>query len=257
MASKNNSPSESLINAVVASLVGGVPAIRGPDVFQTATTFIGGLFRSEPSSINVVKLYHSSLVPSVLANGQNVQIQLHTGPVRIDEKCLAPEFDYDFTNKRDDGKKYVRGNEPYERPYGSYRMALKVKDQFGNDNIWLGDTGTERGEWPVSYHGTALHNAKSIAEDGYDLTKGKRFLHGKGIYSTPEIWVAKLYAVKFEYDGDSYSCILQNRVNPKYLKVFSKKETEVGIYWLSNDDKNEVDETELIRPYGICIFKEN
>lgn len=98
----------------------------------------------------------------------------------------------------------------------------------------------------VSYHGTAKHNMKSIAEEGYDLCKGKRFLFGTGIYTTPDISVAELYATIFIFKGENYKIVLQNRVNPKTLKRVEKKETGVGEYWIS---KNQED----VRPYGICI----
>ena len=68
-----------------------------------------------------------------------------------------------------------------------------MKGQF-DDDVWLGMKGKEAGEWPVSYHGTANHNAQTIAEEGYKLSKGKRFRYGIGIYSTPEVAVAKMYA---------------------------------------------------------------
>ncbi|CAG8512350.1 5361_t:CDS:2 [Funneliformis mosseae] len=98
---------------------------------------------------------------------------------------LAPRFDYDFTNIHD----YWR------RPCGWKRIALNVLDKY-EDNIWLGVddryslTSSVQNEWPVSYHGTAKHNCKSIAEEGYDLCKCKRFIFGHGIYSTPDINVA-------------------------------------------------------------------
>jgi len=175
-------------------------------------------------------------------------------PLAVDTDCLAPEFDHDFTNIRDNNQTFCRGNQPYERPCGSYRIALKVKDKFGTDNDWLGMKGHEPSEWPVSYHGTERHNALDIAEEGFKLSKGKRFLYGRGIYSTPQLEVAKLYANSFVHEGTSYKCVIQNRVNPQYLKVFSEEVTGVGIYWLSAADQY-VDEGELIRPYGLCLFK--
>lgn len=175
----------------------------------------------------------------------------------MDKNSLSPEFNHDFTNMPDVGKTYVRGNQPYERPCGSYRIVLKVKDKFDKDNAWLGMTGNDLDEQPVSYHGTAQRHAPSIAEEGYKLSKGTRFRYGKGIYSTPEVGVAKLYAAKFKHEGSSYSCILQNRVNPKYLKVILIEENDVGTYWLSAADKDGVDESELLRPYGMCLFNEH
>ena len=206
------------------------------------------------NSSNLVQVYHSSLVPAVSVDGKSAQRKKLNHVLVVSTTCLAPEFDHDFTRTNDKGNAFRRGNQPYERPCGSYRVALKVKDKFGLDNTWLGMKGDDPNEWPVSYHGTGEKNAQDIAQDGFKLIKGKRFLYGKGIYSTPELEVAKAYATRFEHQGTSYMCVLQNRVNPKYLKVFSKSETGVGIYWLSAADE-EVDESELIRPYGLCLFK--
>jgi hypothetical protein len=97
----------------------------------------------------------------------------------------------------------------------------------------------------------------SIVEEGFKLSKGDRFKFGKGIYSTPELEVAKLYANEFEHQGQKYFVLFQNRVNPKYLKVISKEETEIGTYWLSSKGSDDTDDvmSELIRPYAVCIFK--
>lgn len=112
-------------------------------------------------------------------------------------------------------------------------------------------------EWAISYHETGKHNARSIAEEGYRLRKGKRFLHGMGIYSTPEIEIAKKYASKFIYEGKKYLLVIQNRVNPKYLQILDKKTTGVGTYYLSINDTVNADDMShsCIRPYGLCLFK--
>ncbi|CAF1279214.1 unnamed protein product [Adineta ricciae] len=92
--------------------------------------------------------------------------------------------------------------------------------------------------WPVSYHGTGQHNALDIAEEDYKLSKHKRFLHGKGIYSSPAPKVAQQYATSFD------------------RKVIPKKETGVGTYRLTAADEDEdIEESEFIRPYGLCLFK--
>ena len=51
-----------------------------------------------------------------------------------------------------------------------------------------------KGEWPVSYHGTKDTSAGKIALEGFDLKKGKRFLYGRGIYSSPDPAKAEEYA---------------------------------------------------------------
>ncbi|GBC04205.1 hypothetical protein RclHR1_05570006 [Rhizophagus clarus] len=148
----------------------------------------------------------------------------------------------------------MRGNFNYKRPYGWKRFALKVLDKY-EDNTWLGVEGREnerhstQDEWPVCYHGTVIHNCKSIVENGYLLNKGKRFRYGVGIYSTPDINVAAEYSSKFAHKGSYYVAVIQNRVNPSSLIKISKMKTGIGEYWIT-PTRND------IRPYGICIKKE-
>nr|CAG8478099.1 6958_t:CDS:1 [Entrophospora candida] len=161
---------------------------------------------------------------------------------------LHPEYDYDFTNINDNGIKHKRGGVSYQRPCGWKRYALKVTGKYDNgDDKWL---GTGEDSWPVTYHGTANHNANSIAADGYLLSKGKRFAFGHGIYSTPDVAVAELYAPEFVFEGEKYIMIIQNRVNPKNLEKIGTSTTGVGDYWISKSGED-------VRPYGICIKKKN
>ncbi|CAG8621821.1 16141_t:CDS:1, partial [Acaulospora colombiana] len=92
------------------------------------------------------------------------------------------------------------------------------------------------------------YNARSIATDGYLLSKGTRFAYGRGIYSTPDINVAEKYATEFEHKGEKYIVVLQNRINPANLIKIGKQQTGLGEYWISKDEKD-------VRPYGICIRK--
>ena len=169
------------------------------------------------------------------------------GPVVLsilfDDGFLDPSFDHDFTNESDNGKVYIRGGEVYHRPYGWYRFALKVLNKY-EDNTWLGDKGPRTastpGEWPVSYHGTSKEGAEGIATEGYDINRGKRFLYGRGIYSSPDLYFIERYATKFSENGKQYKVVFQNRVNPdKLRKAFRDK------YWIADDSD--------IRPYGILV----
>ena len=164
----------------------------------------------------------------------------------LDPSSVDPRYNYDFTNVNDEGRVFTRGGMGYARPCGWKRYAIKVSDKFEN-SVWLGHADNP-GEWPVSYHGTGLNQAKTIAMDGYDLTKGKRFAFGHGVYSTPDISVAEKYAVKFSYKHSRYLIVLQNRVNPATLVRVSADRTGVGEYWVSPNDKD-------VRPYGLCIRK--
>ncbi|CAF4229767.1 unnamed protein product, partial [Adineta steineri] len=102
------------------------------------------------------------------ANPLTMKIVLN-GPLALDSASLAPHYDYDFTNTVDTDEVFMRGNFRYERPHGCKRIALNVVGKYGSeyDDRWLGMTGTDSEEWPVSYHGTEKHNAMSIAEEGF------------------------------------------------------------------------------------------
>ena len=167
---------------------------------------------------------------------------------------LDPGFDYDFSNAKDDGKRYMRGGFQYKRPYGWKRIAIKVVGKY-DDDAWLGPNGirTEEapGEWPVSYHGTNMKSAKMILKEGYKA--GPRQLYGRGIYTSPSLeMVERLYAKEFTFEGKTYKIALQNRVNPNqkngHLKIIPASQTSVGAdYWLSPGG------TADVRPYGILI----
>ena len=173
------------------------------------------------------------------------------GPIKyyVDDSLMDPKYDYDFKNVADDGTKFYRGGHRYHRPYGWMRYAIKVVGRFDDDK-WLGEKGyrthSTDGEWPVSYHGTGESATGSIAQDGYRLSKGNRFLYGRGIYSSPSITVASKYAKIFEHNGSKYKLVFQNRVCPVNLKIVGVRTTRVGEYWVQPNE-------EFIRPYGICI----
>jgi hypothetical protein len=166
----------------------------------------------------------------------------------LDRNSWDHLYDYDFTNVDDKGKRFTRGGVEYRRPCGWKRFAIKVTGKY-EDEIWLGSNDGPN-EWPVSYHGTGHDAAKSIAQTGYDLTRHKRHAHGRGIYSTPDINVAKGFAKSFIVNGQQYFVILQNRVNPKNLTKVPHDETGNGEFWISPNDKD-------VRPYGVCIMKKS
>ncbi|CAG8555030.1 15328_t:CDS:1, partial [Gigaspora rosea] len=140
---------------------------------------------------------------------------------------LNPRYDNDFTNQQD-GWTFKRGNEPYKPPYGWKRFAINIK-RYGDDVKWI---GTDKNSWPVSFHGTNKDAAENIAKDGFDLLKGKRFLYGKGIYSSPDVKEAERYATQFFHQNCEYKVIIQNRVNPNDLRKANN-----DLYWITADDK--------------------
>jgi ubiquitin len=161
----------------------------------------------------------------------------HSPGFFLDAYFLDPGYDYDFTRINDKSASFSRGGHEYRRPCGWKRCALKVLNKYGSD-VWLGSSNAPE-EWPVSYHGTGYSNARSIADEGFRLSMGKRFALGRGIYSTPNVAVAEAYAKEFYAGGVRYKVVVQNRVNPDTLQKF-------GEYWVSPKDED-------LRPYGLCI----
>ncbi len=170
----------------------------------------------------------------------------------IPKEILDEPYHYDFTNISDKGNQFYRGRMEYLRPCGWQRYALNVKGKYPDD-IWLEGKSrrydiysSAEEEWPVSYHGTSYHKGLSIGEEGFRLSKGKRFKYGYGIYTTPDIKVASKFADIIQYNGKIYKFVVQNRVNPKNVKIVSKAETVVGEFWISSNEDD-------VRPYGFCI----
>ncbi|KAL6455771.1 hypothetical protein MHYP_G00356220 [Metynnis hypsauchen] len=169
------------------------------------------------------------------------------------ENFLDPQVDYDFM-RGSDSSQCSRGGEPYSRPWGWYRVALKVKNKYRDGNTWLGSDGwrsrSSTGEWPVSFHGTSIEGAKAITSSHYRAGPGQ--LYGRGIYSTPDILEADFYAMfktfKSNKTGKTYKVIMQNQINPKKRVITAKKN-----YWLIPvpEEKSIVEQS--ICPYGILI----
>ena len=165
-------------------------------------------------------------------------------------KLLDPRYNFVYPGIGQDSRSFSRGNRSFTRPYGWKKIALKVLGEYDNDQ-WLGvsrydETDSADKEWPVSYHGTRKGFAEAIAEEGYALEKGKRFLYGRGIYSSPDPEVAESYAAPFNHEGASYKLIFMNRVNMGFTREI--KTTNGQIYFITSDDRH-------IRPYAILLKK--
>ncbi|XP_067314388.1 uncharacterized protein [Pseudorasbora parva] len=173
------------------------------------------------------------------------------------DEFFEPRFDFNFTHLSDESV-CMRGNEPYTRPCGWYRFALKVLDKYPDGNAWLGTDGwrshSVAGEWPMSYHGTSIEGAKGIIKTHYKAGPGQ--VYGRGIYSTYDIDQAFLYSTEFtsRKTEKRYRVLMQNRINPKMRKACGKTD-----YWLIEipDGTSAAKEKEIveksIRPYGILL----
>ena len=166
----------------------------------------------------------------------------------LDGSLLAPSYDYDFTNVNDGTTKFYRGAYVYTRPCGWQRKAMRVVGQYGDD-VWLGGGGirtdTTPGEWPVSYHSSASCSGKNIAQEGSLQSLGRQFPYNRGIYTTPLASIAARYAPTFEYRGQKYQVIFQNRVNPNTLQTLGQSGSD-SEFWVSPKEED-------VRPYNICL----
>ncbi|GMH46132.1 hypothetical protein BSKO_14096 [Bryopsis sp. KO-2023] len=217
----------------IEELKNDLEAVTGYSPHQQRLMFAGEHLTEDDKCLADYKIQNGSTIHLVfrLSGGWS--------GAQLDPTTLAPRYNFDFTNVRDTGRVFCRGGEIYRRPCGWKRYALAVLGNYESDQ-WLGATGgQECGEWPVSYHGTGRDSVKSISEVGFQLSKGKRFAFGRGIYSTPDVDVAEAYAVECEYQGHRYKVVLQNRVNPRTL-------CKLGKIWLTPDELD-------VRPYGILV----
>ncbi|XP_069372702.1 uncharacterized protein [Paralichthys olivaceus] len=182
------------------------------------------------------------------------------------EEFFHPQFNYDFTSVRDGDTVFLRGNEPYVRPCGWSRVALRVSRKYDGNDRWL---GTGKDAWPVSYHAHNMDGSLGIIlthdgipenEPGFldaaaaSLTTGDT--KGRGAYSTPDIKMAEKYCKVFKskVDGKTYKVVLQNRINPEKRKKCQREDV-----WLvyvpegSNPVQTTAIVQESIRPYGLLL----
>lgn len=177
-----------------------------------------------------------------------------------------PQYDYNFTNVKDGTTMYVRGNEPYVRPCGWNRVALRVLKKYEGGDGWL---GTGKDAWPVSYNGHNMDGSLGvILTHGGSPDDEPQFLEaaaaslitgetkGRGAYSTPDIKTAEKFCKVFKskVDGKTYKVVLQNRINPDrrvkcqrediWLVYIPEGRTEVQVRVLVQ---------EAIRPYGLLL----
>lgn len=212
--------------------------------------------------LTVNNFVSSALLPLILCKEEVRESQpeepkeLH---VNLDT-FYAPGFNYDFRNLKDDAQ-CTRGGEPYKRPCGWFRFALKVLNKYPDGNAWLGTGGWRNdsvsGEWPVSYHGTG--------REGQNQFTVPREPQEFGIFCTPDINLAEqdgeLHKEFTSKDGKSYRVIMQNRINPEHRVKRSDSlwlvRIPLEVHALSDQKKRKEEMKKIvdksIRPYGILL----
>lgn len=206
------------------------------------------------------KLDVKNLLALVFLGKKKAAVPLSKKLSVIPEDFFDPQFDVDYTDRKDSGIGCMRGEESYHRPYGWMRFGLKVLEEYPDGNAWLGAERSRRkseiGEWPVSYHGTDQKGAEGVIQTRYQPGGGR--MYGRGIYSTPDITVANQYAQTKQFtsvkNGKTYRVILQNRINPQKRIIFPENN-----YWLVEVPEGTSPEQEraivdsAIRPYGLLL----
>lgn len=171
---------------------------------------------------------------------------------------------------QDGSAKFERGGEPYVRPCGWNRKALRVTGRYDDGDGWL---GTGQSAWPVSYSGHYMDGSLGViltrrADGGEDeepqfleaaashLQSGKT--RGRGVYSTPDVRLAERFCCRFrsKVDGAMYAVLLQNRVQPKQRQRCQRE----GVWLLYiPEDSSELQARLVVqaavRPYGILLKK--
>lgn len=165
---------------------------------------------------------------------------------------------------QDGALQFHRGAEPYIRPCGWKRVALRVVNKYQGGDSWLGTGGQA---WPVSYHGYQMDGSVLLTHTG-DPEEQPGFLdaaagavnaggtRGRGVYSTPLISIAEKYCKTFtsKVDGKTYKVVLQNRINPE-----KRRRCQRDDLWLvyipqgSSDAQTRAIVQESVRPYGLLL----
>ncbi|XP_033831607.1 uncharacterized protein LOC117378999 [Periophthalmus magnuspinnatus] len=214
--------------------------------------------RDETVNLDMNDLY--SAPPALQGPEPDAKTVIHINPGDFFDR----HYDYDFSNVKDGEQRFVRGNEPYFRPCGWRRVALKVSGQYDDgSDVWLG-TGSQA--WPVSYQGLHMDGSliltrrKGSEEDGgldevaQSLMDTSAF--GRGVYSTPDVLLAEKYCKTFKskIDGKTYKVLLQNRISPSKRKVCQRD--RVWVVYVPQDHSQVQTKAlvqESVRPYGLLL----
>ena len=201
-----------------------------------------------------------------LSNLKEIHTDVILGGCRLKKAQLDPE------GNRSDGWAIGenRGGKPYDPPLSWTGIGLKVKNKYDNgDNTWIGMDNSP-GEWCVAYHGVGVNqpsnNVKNITGEivNSNFQAGKRQAHkdcpdqfhpgkkvGPGVYCTPKISTASIYAGISEINGVKYKTVLMVRVKTNAIRHCDEcwDSREPYNYWVVNGTEDE------IRPYRILYKK--
>ncbi|CAG8488568.1 5169_t:CDS:10, partial [Diversispora eburnea] len=142
--------------------------------------------------------------------------------------------------------KEIRFNTPIRNFYVTNEDS-SVNDDKGRVIVEILKNKRKR-KWKISFHGVAKnHHNHSIADDGYlesekyqkeyqkEYQKAHQFNNfSHGIYTTPNINLASLYAKTFTHDGIKFQILFQNLVDSETLvKVPISHHLKKAEYWVT------------------------
>lgn len=115
----------------------------------------------------------------------------------------------------------------------------------------------------TTYHGTTENNAISICKRGYVIQHSRRAKFGKGIYTSPLVWMALLYA-KLQENKDNEESILQvllvNNSIDGSKSVGYEGQEDFGDYDILTDKKEEIycaRTPDMLQVKYVIIFERN
>ena len=161
-----------------------------------------------------------------------------------------------------------RGNMEYDPPIGWIGFGINCWDKYDNgDNTWIGNKN-DPNEWCIAYHGVGAEaDSKSvksiignIIRDNFKLGSRQAHYHcpdkfypgksvGKGVYFSPHIKVAEIFAGISIINGISYKTVLMVRIKPSVIRSCKCPNYYNCNDWVVNGTKDEV------RPYRILYKK--
>jgi hypothetical protein len=175
---------------------------------------------------------------------------------KLSKALLEPKGNK-FNN--DWGINELRGGKLYYPPLGWTGIGLKVVDEYNGDNDWIGMNNSEK-EWCVAYKWIGKYNNNIIknnakinkiipysnqAHKDHDDQYHPKTKVGEGIFCTPNIKIAELFAEPLKINEKLYKIILMVRVNNNSIRGCK----DAKDYWVIKGSAND------IRPYRI-LYKE-
>ena len=104
----------------------------------------------------------------------------------FDPKEFDFNYDFDFSQVKDDGKTYMREGFEYKRPYGWKRFRLKVKGKY-EDDICMAPMGCAQNKPMENSLFRIMVRILKTQDFGNSFKPGPRAKYGTGIYTSPSL----------------------------------------------------------------------